>query len=91
MVGLAALTVAVLIMPLGGAPAPIAFTGDVFLLLGLLALARFATMVAALDTGSSFEGMGAAREATFSAIAEPALFLAVMTWSWSPAACPSPP
>ena len=41
----------------------------------LFGLARFATVLAALDTGSSFEGMGAAREVTFSVLAEPALFL----------------
>ena len=36
---------------------------------------RFFTIVAALDTGSSFEGMGASREAFYSALAEPALLL----------------
>ena len=41
----------------------------------LFGLARFLTVLSALDTGSSFEGMGAAREVTFSALAEPALFL----------------
>jgi formate hydrogenlyase subunit 4 len=40
-----------------------------------LALARFFTVLAALDTGSSFEAMGASREVTFSALGEPALFL----------------
>ena len=79
MVALAAVVVAVLLFPLGGVAAPLNFPGDIFLLLGLLAVARFATIVAALDTGSSFEGMGAAREASFTAIAEPALFLAVVT------------
>jgi formate hydrogenlyase subunit 4 len=34
-------------------------------------------MAAALDTGSSFEGMGASREAAFAALAEPVLFLAL--------------
>ena len=43
----------------------------------LLGLGRFFTMAAALDTGSSFEGMGASREAAFSAFAEPALFLSL--------------
>jgi len=38
-------------------------------------LGRVAVMLAALDTGSAFEGMGAAREATFSTLLEPALFL----------------
>jgi formate hydrogenlyase subunit 4 len=37
-------------------------------------LGRFFTIAAALDTGSSFEGMGSAREATFACLAEPALF-----------------
>jgi formate hydrogenlyase subunit 4 len=39
------------------------------------ALGRVALMLGALDTGSSFEGMGASREATFAVILEPALFL----------------
>jgi formate hydrogenlyase subunit 4 len=39
---------------------------------------RFFTVIAALDTGSSFEGMGASREVQFSALAEPALFLALV-------------
>ena len=42
----------------------------------LFGLARFFITAAALDTGSSFEGMGAAREVTFACLAEPALFLA---------------
>ena len=77
-VSLAALLVAALLMPLGGGlPAPAAFPGDVILFAYLLATARFATVLAALDTGSSFEGMGASREVTFSALAEPALFLSI--------------
>lgn len=77
-VGLAAMLVAALLMPLGGAlPAPVAFAGDVILFAYLLGAARFALVLAALDTGSSFEGMGASREVTFSALAEPALFLSI--------------
>jgi formate hydrogenlyase subunit 4 len=57
----------------------IRFGGDFILFANLLGLARFATVLAALDTGSSFEGMGAAREATYSAIAEPALFLGLVS------------
>jgi formate hydrogenlyase subunit 4 len=44
-------------------------------LAALLALMRFVTVSAALDTGSSFEGMGASREVQFSALAEPALLV----------------
>jgi formate hydrogenlyase subunit 4 len=75
---LAALLVAALLLPLGGGlPAPAAFPGDVVLFAYLLGAARFATVLAALDTGSSFEGMGASREVTFAALAEPALFLSI--------------
>jgi formate hydrogenlyase subunit 4 len=72
---LAALVVATAIMPLGGATAPVAFAGDIILFAYLLGLVRFLTVVAALDTGSAFEGMGASREVTFGALAEPVLFV----------------
>jgi formate hydrogenlyase subunit 4 len=77
-VGLAAVASAGLLVAFGGAPAPISFTGDFVLFAGLLGLARFATALAAMDTGSSFEGMGAAREVTFASLAEPALFLCLV-------------
>jgi formate hydrogenlyase subunit 4 len=76
-VGLAAVIVATLVVPFGGAPALLAFPGDFVLVVGLLAAGRFATVLAALDTGSSFEGMGASREMQFAALAEPALFLSL--------------
>ncbi|MDA8161560.1 MAG: NADH-quinone oxidoreductase subunit H [Desulfobacteraceae bacterium] len=76
-VGLAATIICVFIVPFGAHPAPFAFSGDFVLLAYLLGLSRFFTVSAALDTGSSFEGMGASREAAFSALAEPALFLAL--------------
>jgi len=78
-VGLAAVLAAGLLAPMGAPAATLAFAGDFALLAALLALARFATVLAALDTGSSFEGMGAAREVTFSALAEPALFLGFLS------------
>src|SRR5438132_8388696 len=74
-VGLATGLIAVLLVPLGNANAPISFTGDLILLAYLLGLGRFFTASAALDTGSAFEGMGAARDVTFACLAEPALFL----------------
>ncbi len=58
-------------------PSPLSFSGDLIVLAGLLALGRFATVLAALDTGSSFEGMGASREVHFAALAEPAFLLAL--------------
>jgi formate hydrogenlyase subunit 4 len=79
MIGLAGVVTAAMLMPLGGVPALLAFPADFLLLAGLLGLARFATVVAALDTGSSFEGMGASREVFFSALTEPALLVALAT------------
>ena len=77
--GLAATASALLLVPQGGLPGLISFSGDFVLLAYLLAAGRLATMLSALDTGSSFEGMGASREAAFSALAEPALFLGLAT------------
>jgi formate hydrogenlyase subunit 4 len=77
-VGLATALLAALLIPLGGHRAPLVFTGDVILFAYLLALGRFFTASAALDTGSSFEGMGAAREVSFACLTEPALFLGLM-------------
>jgi formate hydrogenlyase subunit 4 len=75
LVGLAAAIAAAALLPFAGAPALVAFPGDFILLAYLLGALRFATALAALDTGSSFEGMGASREVEFSAFAEPVLFL----------------
>jgi formate hydrogenlyase subunit 4 len=74
-VGLASALTCLSILPLGGAPAPVSFAGDFILLAYLLGVMRFFTVIAALDTGSAFEGMGASREVQFSALAEPALLL----------------
>jgi formate hydrogenlyase subunit 4 len=74
--GILALTLWVLaLLPAGGLPALLPFPGDFLLLVSLLGLTRFVLVLAALDTGSSFEGMGASREVAFSALAEPALLL----------------
>ena len=77
-VGLVSAALAVLLIPLTGSRAPISFTGDLVLLAYLLGLGRFFTALAALDTGSSFEGMGAAREVTFACLSEPAFFLGLL-------------
>ncbi len=76
-IGLAAVATTTLLVPLGNVPAPLAFTGDLILFAYLLGLMRFVTVLAALDTGSPFEGMGASREVWVSALAEPALLLAL--------------
>ena len=77
-VALAATLCALALLPMGGAVSPMAFAGDFVLAAYLLGVGRFAIMLGALDTGSAFEGMGASREATFSALAEPVFFLALM-------------
>jgi len=78
-VGLASTLTAVMVMSLGHLPALIAFPADFLFFAGLFGLMRFFTVAAALDTGSSFEGMGASREVFFSALAEPALLVALAT------------
>src|SRR3954469_7709280 len=77
-VGLVTAGIAMLLIPLGDTSAPISFAGDFLLLAYLLGLGRFFTASAALDTGSAFEGMGAAREVTFACLAEPAIFLGLL-------------
>lgn len=64
-----------LLLPLDGGAALLPFAGDFVAFAALLALGRFTLVLAALDTGSSFEGMGASRDATFASLVEPALFL----------------
>lgn len=77
-----AMLTASLLTPWGGLPAPIAFGGDLILMAYLLGLARFFTIAAALDTGSAFEGMGASREAFFSALTEPVLLIGLAALAW---------
>ncbi|WP_369694448.1 respiratory chain complex I subunit 1 family protein [Mailhella massiliensis] len=77
-IALASAAAALALLPLGGVSSPFAFQGDFILCAYLLGMGRFATVLAALDTGSPFEGMGASREALFGAIAEPVLFLAFL-------------
>ena len=76
--GVAVPAVAALFVPFGNIGAPFGFDGDLILVTYLLALSRFATATAALDTGSSFEGMGAARAVTFACLVEPTLFFVLI-------------
>ena len=65
--------------PMLGRFAPLQFSHDFIVVAYTMGLARIALMLSAMDVGSSFEGMGTAREASFSAFAEPALFLLIGT------------
>ena len=60
---------------------PLSLTADVIALVALLALARFFLALAGMDIGTAFGGMGASREMTFSALAEPAMLMSVFVLS----------
>jgi formate hydrogenlyase subunit 4 len=72
---LASVLMAILVIPFGNFPGLISFDGDFIFFAYLLALGKFFNIISAMDTGSSFEGMGASREALFSMFAEPAFFI----------------
>ena len=76
--GVVAPVFATLLIPIAGQRAVLAFSGDMMLFVSVFALARFFVAAAAMDTGSAFEGMGAAREVTFAALAEPALIFGML-------------
>ena len=69
---------AALLLPLGSVAPALGFRGDALLMLYLLALARFATAWAAMETGSAFEGMGVAREVSYAVLSEAALVAAML-------------
>ena len=54
---------------------------DIIVIVGLLSLARFFLMLAGMDTGTSFGGMGSSREALISTIAEPALVITFFSFA----------
>ena len=62
---------------------PLSLTADVIALVALLALARFFLALAGMEIGTPFGGMGASREMTFSALAEPAMLMSIFVLSLS--------
>lgn len=66
---------AMLVVPFGQSKGLISFDGDFIFFAYVLALGKFFSIISAMDTGSSFEGMGASREALYSMFAEPAFFI----------------
>jgi formate hydrogenlyase subunit 4 len=76
-----AVLAAALLLPLGPLRQGPGFQGDALLFVYLLGLARFCTAWAALETGSAFEGMGAAREVGYAVLSEVALTTALLTLS----------
>ena len=68
---------ACLVVPLGSFKGVVSFDGDFIFFAYILALGKFFSIISAMDTGSSFEGMGASREALYSMFAEPAFFILI--------------
>lgn len=71
----ASILLAILMIPHGNMPGLISFESDFVMFAYILAFGKFLMIISALDTGSSFEGMGASREALFSMLIEPAFFI----------------
>jgi formate hydrogenlyase subunit 4 len=71
--------IAASIIPLFVVRMPSSATADVIVLVGFFALAKFFQSLAAMDIGTAFGGMGASREMTVSALAEPAMLMSVFT------------
>lgn len=74
---LGAILTASLLVPLAASGAPLAGSGDLLVVVGLFAAARFVLALAALDAGGAFGGMGSSRDVAISALAEPGLVLAL--------------
>jgi len=72
---LASVVVAVFFIPFGEAPGLLSFECDFVFFAYLMAIGKFVMIIAAMDTGSGFEGMGANREALYSMLVEPAFFI----------------
>ena len=69
--------IAVFFIPVGSHRGLLSFDGDFIFFAYMLALGKFFMIIAAMDTGSGFEGMGANREALYSLLVEPAFFILV--------------
>lgn len=76
---LATIIGAALCVPMGLFGAVLQFKGDIIFFSFMLAFSRIVLVLAAMDSGSSFQGMGASREIRFGMLAEPAFFLLVAT------------
>lgn len=68
---------AALFVPLASGSAIINIEAGIIIFAYTLGLGKFIALLSAMDTGSSFEGMGASREACFTSIVEPAFFMVI--------------
>jgi formate hydrogenlyase subunit 4 len=71
----ASVIIAIMLIPFGNQKGIFSFNGDFVFFAYILAAGKFFNIIGALDTGSSFEGMGASREALYSLLVEPAFFI----------------
>lgn len=76
-VNFVAITSCAFFVPVSLVYSPFGMVGDILLVIGLFALARFFTMLAGLDVASSFGGLGSSRESMISSLVEPALFVTI--------------
>jgi formate hydrogenlyase subunit 4 len=70
---------AALLVPVSTLTVPGNVPGDILLFVSLCALGRFFMMLAGLDTGSTFGGMGSSREAMISSLIEPSILICLFT------------
>ena len=66
-----------LFVPLASGSAVVNIPVGLIVFAYILGLGKFFALISAMDTGSSFEGMGASREACFTSIVEPAFFMVI--------------
>lgn len=78
-VSLACIVFAALFVPMINGSAIINIQGELIIFAYALGLSKFISLLAAMETASSFEGMGASREACFTTIIEPAFFIVIAT------------
>jgi len=69
------------IIPIVATGSPLDTAADLFAVVGLLFLGTVALVLAGIDTGTSFGGMGASREITIAALVEPTILLGVFALS----------
>ncbi len=79
----ASTVLAAAIVPLVAVDLPTSRIADVIVLVGFFALGRTFQVLAGMDTGTAFGGMGSSREMTISSLAEPAMLMAIFTLSMS--------
>ena len=67
-----------LLVPVFVSHTPLNFAGNIIALVYMLALGTFFLILAGLDAGSAFGGMGSSREAIVATLAEPAMMLSIL-------------